>query len=181
MTATNLPSGLGVLFVTNTFFQHPNRLLYTSKSPGDVCRNQIDYILVNKRHRNSVKQCRTYPGADIGSDHNPVIASIKIRLKKTRKCNPKKEEIDWGKLSSWEDREKYLVDVKNRFEVLSLECIEQYRYETPNEKIDNKWECLKESIVFPNEKAPKLKKMHEAKGDDRRNSRVDEYKKEGQK
>ena len=80
------------MIVTNTYFQHPKRLLYTWKSPGDVCRNQIDYILIRHRYRNSVKQCRTYPGADIGSDHNPLIAKIKIRLKRaTPKCT--KEEI----------------------------------------------------------------------------------------
>ena len=58
------------LAIANTYFQHPDRLLYTWKSPGDVFRNQIDYILIRKRHRNSVKQCKTYPGADIASDHN---------------------------------------------------------------------------------------------------------------
>ena len=41
---------------------------------------KFDYILVRKRHRNSIKQCKTYPGADIGSDHNPVIASVSVRL-----------------------------------------------------------------------------------------------------
>lgn len=41
--------------VTNKNFQHPNRPLYTWKSPGDVSRNQIDYLLIRKRHRNSVQ------------------------------------------------------------------------------------------------------------------------------
>ncbi|XP_068756565.1 craniofacial development protein 2-like [Montipora capricornis] len=37
------------LVVTNTIFQHPNRLLYTWKSPGDVSRNQIDYLLIRRK------------------------------------------------------------------------------------------------------------------------------------
>ncbi|XP_068697194.1 craniofacial development protein 2-like [Montipora foliosa] len=37
------------LVVTNTTFQHPNRLLYTWKSPGDVSRNQIDYLLIRRK------------------------------------------------------------------------------------------------------------------------------------
>ena len=62
-----------------------------------------------------------------------------------------------------EDKDKYLVDVKNRFEVLSLECMEQYRFETPTEKIDNKWDCFKESIKFANERVPKMKKRAKQK------------------
>ena len=63
------------LTITNTLFEHPNRRLYTWKSPGDIHRNQIDYIMINQRHRNSV-QVRTYPGADIGSHHNLVKPSL---------------------------------------------------------------------------------------------------------
>ena len=70
------------LMMANTTFKHPKRLLYTWKSPGDLHRNQIDYILVRKRHRNCIKQCKTYPGADIGSDHNPLIARVSVRLKR---------------------------------------------------------------------------------------------------
>ena len=114
------------MIVTNTYFQHPKRLLYTWKSPGDVCRNQIDYILIRHRYRNSVKQCKTYPGADIGSDHNPLIAKIKIRLKRaTPKNAQKKEFIDWGKLKTDEMSQKYLIDVKNKYEVLLNESVQQ--------------------------------------------------------
>ena len=59
--------------IANTWFKHPERKLNTWKSPGDVKRNQIDYIMVRNRFRNSVKQVKTYPGADVDSDHNPVV------------------------------------------------------------------------------------------------------------
>ena len=100
------------LMITNTFFQNPIRLLYTWKSPGDIARNQIDYILVSKRHKNSIKQCKTFPGSDIGSDHNPVLAKVKIRLKKTHKSQNKKEFIDWGKLNVQEEKQKYMINVQ---------------------------------------------------------------------
>ena len=35
---------LNNLTIANTLFQHPYRRLYTWKSPGDIVRNQIDYI-----------------------------------------------------------------------------------------------------------------------------------------
>ena len=74
------------MMIANTYFQHPKRRLYiTWRSPGDIYRNQIDFILINKRYRNAVKQARTYPGADVGSDDNPLMIKMNIKLKKTRR------------------------------------------------------------------------------------------------
>ena len=73
------------LFVANTHFQQPARRLYTWKSPGDVYRNQIDYIMVRRRFSNSVKNCRTFPGADINSDHCLLVSKMNFRLKKIEK------------------------------------------------------------------------------------------------
>ena len=87
------------LTVTNTFFQQPERRLYTWKSPGDVTRNQIHYILVKKRFKKRIKQCITYPGADIGSDHNAVVATMKVKLKALQKSKKKEPIVDVGKLN----------------------------------------------------------------------------------
>ena len=73
------------LFVANTHFQQPARRLYTWKSPGDVYRNQIDYIMVRRRFSNSVKNCRTFPGADINSDHCLLVSKMNFILKKIEK------------------------------------------------------------------------------------------------
>ena len=73
------------LAVMNTWFRHHKRRLWTWKSPGDLTRNQIDFIIINKRFRNSVNQAKTYPGADINSDHVPVIATVSLKLKKAVK------------------------------------------------------------------------------------------------
>lgn len=68
--------------IMNTWFkQHPRRL-YTWTSPGDRARNQIDFITINSRFRNAIKSCRTFPGADVDSDHNPVIANLRLSLKR---------------------------------------------------------------------------------------------------
>lgn len=68
-------AGENDLVIMNTFFKLPPRRLYTWKAPkdgknGTIIRNQIDYIMVNQRYRNSCKVAKTYPGADIDSDHN---------------------------------------------------------------------------------------------------------------
>ena len=140
------------LVVTNTTFKHPKRLLYTWKSPGDVTRNQIDYLLIRKRHRNSIKQCKTYPGADIGSDHNPLIARMSVKLKRAAPRSAKvSTQIDFGKLSNPEVKSKYLIEVKNKYDCLSLESDEQSEESIP--KVEKQWKCLKESILHANEEA----------------------------
>ena len=50
--------------IMNTWFEHHMKNLYAWKSPGDTCRNQIDYIMINERFRNAIARVRTNPGAD---------------------------------------------------------------------------------------------------------------------
>ena len=71
------------LIIANTGFQQPVRKLCTWKSPGDISRNQIDYIRFNERFRNNIKQAKTYPGADMNSDHNPMVVKVNMKLKRT--------------------------------------------------------------------------------------------------
>ena len=47
------------MVVTNTWFKNHPRRLYTWRSPGDLTRNQIDFILLSKRFRNSILNCKT--------------------------------------------------------------------------------------------------------------------------
>ena len=48
--------------------QHPRRK-YTWRSFDGLHRNQIDYVLVQRRWKTAVAKCRTYAGADADSDH----------------------------------------------------------------------------------------------------------------
>ena len=45
-------------------------------------KNQIDYILMDNRYKNGVTNSKSRPGADCGTDHNPVIACLKVRLRR---------------------------------------------------------------------------------------------------
>ena len=53
------------MMIANTYFHHLKRRLYTWRSPGDIYRNKIDFILTNKICRNALKQAGTYPGASV--------------------------------------------------------------------------------------------------------------------
>lgn len=88
------------LVIMNTFFTLPVRRLYTWKSPRDtrenIIRNQIDYILIDKRHRQGCISVKTYPGADLESDHVPFIGTFRMRPKRMDKGGSVK--VDMGKL-----------------------------------------------------------------------------------
>ena len=49
--------------------------------------HQIDYIMVQNRFRPGIRTAKTqtFPGADIGSDHDLVILNFRVRLKKIKK------------------------------------------------------------------------------------------------
>src|SRR5271163_4704401 len=79
------------LVVTNTWFQQHKRRRYTWKRPGDTGRFQIDYILVRHRFRNSVKNSKSYSGADIDSDHNLVMGKGASGTQKSEKSRSQKE------------------------------------------------------------------------------------------
>ena len=60
------------LVLANAFGHHKASRKWTWHSPSGQHHNQIDYILVKKRFRSRVNVARTrsFPGADIGSNHN---------------------------------------------------------------------------------------------------------------
>lgn len=98
--------------------------------------------MVNKRFRNCIKKVRTAPGADIDSDHNPVLMDICISLKKLSKPEMR-EHLNLNLLKEINMREKYNVEVKNRYESLQIEENDQ----TPEvDLVNKKWESFKESI-----------------------------------
>ena len=64
------------LVIANILFQQHKRRPYTWTSPDGQHQNQIDYILCIQRWRSSIQSAKTRPGADCGSDHEPLIAKF---------------------------------------------------------------------------------------------------------
>ncbi|CAG9828497.1 unnamed protein product [Diabrotica balteata] len=50
-------------------------------------------MLANKRYRNSCTSVKTYPGADINSDHVPVVGNFKVRMNKVTSKSIKKYDV----------------------------------------------------------------------------------------
>jgi exonuclease III len=111
------------LVIGNTWFQHHPRRLYTWISPGGRDRNQIDYVLIQRRWRTSLLNVKTRPAADCGSDHQLLCSKLKIKLKAVKKKTTV-TRYDVKRIP-----EAFTIDIKNKFTSL-LQLQEDY---TPEE------------------------------------------------
>ena len=73
------------LVTANILFQQHKRRLFTWTSPDGQHQNQTDYILCRQRWRSSIQSAKTRPGADCGSDHELLIAKLRLKLKRVGK------------------------------------------------------------------------------------------------
>ena len=71
------------LVLADTFNHQKASRRWNWHSPNGQHHNQFDYILVRKRFRSGVNSARTwsFPGAEIGSDHDLLMMAFHLRLK----------------------------------------------------------------------------------------------------
>ena len=100
--------------IANTLFQQHKRWLYTWISANGQYRNQIDYILCSQRWRICVQSAKTRPGADCGSNHQLLIAKLRLKLKKTGRNN-RSARYDLNQIPY-----EFTVGVMNRVKGLDL-------------------------------------------------------------
>ena len=88
------------LVLANTFGHQKAFRRWTWHSTNGQHHNQIDYILVRKHFRSGVNIARTrrFPGADIGSDHDLLMMTFLLRLKKISKPKHTRLKFDLEKL-----------------------------------------------------------------------------------
>ncbi|XP_047489123.1 uncharacterized protein LOC125039328 [Penaeus chinensis] len=67
--------------------------------------NQVDYILVSTRYRNTIRNAKTRQNSDCGSDHNPVVIITNTRLKKIQR-KPRVKRWDIEKLQRMKEQFK---------------------------------------------------------------------------
>ena len=110
------------LTLANTL--HPQKLSRTTTwhSPNGKVHNQIDFILAPQRFKSSINKAktRTFPGADIGSDHDLVMTSVRLKLK-TKRC-PRSPRIrfDLEKLNDPNVATIFKAQVGGKFAALNL-------------------------------------------------------------
>jgi endonuclease/exonuclease/phosphatase family metal-dependent hydrolase len=83
------------LDATETWYQHNDIHKVTWTSPDNKVRNQINYILVKRRHCTSVCGVASMRGAETESDHLGMWAKIRLKIKRSAK-NKRSDNKDVG-------------------------------------------------------------------------------------
>jgi exonuclease III len=126
--------------ILKSTFPHRDIHKHTWTSPDGVIHNQTDHVLIDKRRHSNLLDNRSFRGADCDTDHCPVVAKLRerISLSKRARQNFDLERFDLKNLDDIEVKEKYQVEISNRFAALgSLD-------ESFN--INNAWESIREDI-----------------------------------
>ena len=110
------------LVLANKFSHHKAFRRWTWHSPNGQHHNQIDYIIVRKRFRSGVNIARTrsFPGADIGSDHDLLLTTFHLRLKKISKPKHTRLKFDLEKLKDPNVLETFQAIIGGRFASLTI-------------------------------------------------------------
>ena len=95
---------------------------------------QIDYVLINKKWKNSAMNCEAYSSFEgVSSDHRIVVAKIQLSLQKNATQTATTKHYDWALLNNTDIRDKYVLELRNRFETLQ----EKTEKSTPNDEYEN--------------------------------------------
>ena len=83
------------IVLENTFGHQKASRKWTWHSPNGYHNNKTDYILARKRFRSGVNSARTrsFPGADIGSDHDLLMMTFRLGLKKNQRAKTHKTQV----------------------------------------------------------------------------------------
>jgi len=99
---------------------------HTRTSPGGRFRNQIGHVVINKIHKLTITNGRSYNGTDSDTDHYLVITDFKLKLA-SRWCSDKPnrlEKINVKRLKSKETCNKYQNVVADKLKLLENNSIE---------------------------------------------------------
>ena len=90
---------------------------------------QIDYVFINKKWKNSAMNCEAFSSfEDASSDHRIVTAKIRLSLRKNAT-----KHYDWALFNNRDNRDKYVLEFRNRFEALQ----EKREKGTRNDEYEN--------------------------------------------
>ncbi|KAI5729125.1 hypothetical protein M8J77_025799 [Diaphorina citri] len=130
--------GLNELVIGGTLFPHKQCHKPTWTSPDGQTENQIDHILICKKWRSSLLDTRSKRGADCGSDHNLVIAEIRLKIAAIKSLYDRRQRFyDVEKLKDKDTARYFNLELRNRFEALDFET---------NQTVEDRWAKVKTVI-----------------------------------
>lgn len=124
------------LVIANTLFQQPLNRRYTWTRPGGIDTYQIDYIMIRRNQMKYALQCKTYPGADINTDHNLVFMKMRLDTKRKIKKVFNIKKYNLSKLKDSNHKRNYQEAVKDKIREVK---------EIPRD-VNGKWTTIKNVI-----------------------------------
>ena len=116
----------------NTNYQKREGKLWTYTYANNT-KAQIDYVLINKKWKNSAINCEAYSSFEgVSTDHRIVTVKIRLSLQKNAKRTATTKHYDWALLNNRDIRNKYVLELRNRFETQ-----EKTEKSTPNNEYEN--------------------------------------------
>ncbi|XP_068247682.1 uncharacterized protein [Palaemon carinicauda] len=94
-------------------FQHKDIRKYAWTSPYGNYKNQIDHIAINHERRRTLRNVRSYRDADIGSDHQLLITTLKLKLKAPNRDVDRMPGFDTTKLLEDEHSKTFAIECRN--------------------------------------------------------------------
>ena len=125
------------LTIGGSLFPHKLIHKYTwTSNAGNKPRAQLDHILISRCWRRSMLDCRTYRSADISSDHELLVAKVKLKLARQTKASSRKR-LDVGKLKDPKHRTAYHQEVRRRLRG------------TPGtyDTVENQWQGWRDAVI----------------------------------
>jgi hypothetical protein len=103
--------------VKSTTFPHRDIHKHTWTSPDGVTHDEIDHVLTDKRRHSNILDVRSFRGTDCDTDHCLVVAKLRERISASKRArqNFDLERFDLKSLDDVEVKEKYQVEISNRF------------------------------------------------------------------
>ena len=119
----------------NTNYQKREGKLWTYTYANNT-KAQIDYVLINKKWKNSALNCEAYSSfKGVSTDHRIVMVKIRLSLRKNAKRTATTKHYDWALLNNKDIRDKYVLELRNRFETLQEKT--EKVHQTTNMKISS--------------------------------------------
>ena len=109
------------LVLASTFGHHKASRRWTWHSQNGQHHNQNDYIIVRKRFWSGVNSARTwsFPGTDIGSDHDLLMMTFRLRLRRSSKPKHTRLKSDLKKLKDPNVLEAFQTMIGGKFAPLT--------------------------------------------------------------
>ena len=95
----------------------------TWRSPDQITVSQIDHVIINQKWSRSLQDVKANRGADRGSDHVLVVATVSLKLRKTKRGEEKQQRFDTilAKLNNSNTEKAFKLELKNRCHALQEE------------------------------------------------------------